>query len=176
MDWTPLVDASITAAAGMITVCAPIATAYVASHLRNKQLAALTAGAVTVGAGIAHDALTTAVAQGAPDWAAAKHLAVARGLAAAKQIADQVTAEDVTAGLSGLLAADPTVPAGVAAVATAIGAEPLIPVAGFAEAPGAPAAVSVVNDPAAIAIKTASDHHPPRVSGFDDAATRLLKG
>ena len=119
MDLAPLEAAAITAAATIISASAAVVAGYIRSHVRNVDLASALSSAATLGAGIAHDSLTSAVANGAVDWNAAKATAIASGTAAAQRLAAGVTAESVTAALAPLLAVDPSVPAGTGSTATA---------------------------------------------------------
>ena len=119
-DFLPLEQALITAAATIVSASAVVVAAYIRSHVRNVEMAAGLDRAVMVGAGVAHDALTSAVAAGGKiDWNAAKAAAIASGTEAAQEIASGVTAEHVTAALAPLLAVDPSVPAGTGSTATA---------------------------------------------------------
>lgn len=119
MDMLPLEQAVITAAAAIVSACGVVVASYIRAHVKNSAAQSALAEAVALGAGIAHDALTTAVSRGTPDWAAAKAVAIQQGTAAAQKVAAQVTSQIVTAALAPLLAVDPSAPAGLAATATA---------------------------------------------------------
>ena len=119
MDWTPVTQAAITAAATIVSAAGLVIAAYIRTYVKNEALAAILIKAEKVGAGVAHDSLITAVAKGAPDWGAAKRVAVAEGTAAAQSLVASVTTDGVLAALAPLLAVDPSVPAGTASTATA---------------------------------------------------------
>ena len=120
MDWSPIEQAAITAAAGIISASGVVIATYVAAHVHNAKVAALLTRAIQLGAGVAHDALTTAIAKGGtPDWVAAKQAAIAEGTDAARSLVSSVNADDVRAALASLLAPDPSVPAGPAPSASA---------------------------------------------------------
>jgi hypothetical protein len=113
IDWTPIVNSAIVAAAGIISASGMVAAAYIRSRVKNQNVADALVRAETMGAGIAHDALTSAVSKGAPDWAAAKQVAISEGVAGVKrELATDITPTAVAAALAPLLAADPSVPAG----------------------------------------------------------------
>lgn len=139
MDWTPLENAAVLGAAGIVSACGVVAASYVRAHVKNVALRAAAADAATLGAGIAYDSLSSAVSQGkAPDWNAAKQTAIAEGTAAAaKEFATDLSPVAVASALSSLLAKDPTVPAGNASTAVATAAA-----GGAATATAAPKAVS----------------------------------
>ena len=121
MDWNPIVEAAVSGAALVISASAAVAANYIRSHVKNVEIASAVVRAETMAAGIAHDALTTAVSNGAPDWAAAKRVAIAEGVAGVqRELATDVTPLAVAAALAPMLAADPTVPAGPASSATAV--------------------------------------------------------
>ena len=61
MDWNPIVEAVIGLAATSITVCTPVATAYLATHIKNAALAR----AAQAGAGVAYNGSATASASAA---------------------------------------------------------------------------------------------------------------
>jgi hypothetical protein len=120
MDWTPLEEAFVGAAATIITASAAVAAAYIRSSVKDKAIAEALVRTETMAAGIAHDSLTTAMANGAPDWAAAKQIAIEEGVAGVKQeLAQDITPLAVAAALAPLLAVDPSVPAGTTPTATA---------------------------------------------------------
>ena len=150
MDWTPIEQAAITAAAAILAASGAVVAAYIRSHVKDQAAAAALTRAEQIGAGIAHDALTTAVANGAPDWAAAKRVAIQEGTAVAQQELASVTPVGIAAGLAGLLAMDPSAPAGPASSATAtasLGGS----AAAIAEPAGAGIPVSAVGDAPPIA-------------------------
>ena len=121
MDWTPLEQAAVTAAATVITLATPLVAAWTAVHIRNQKVAALVLKAEALAAGVAHDSLTSAVARPGPlDWNAAKETAKIEGLAAAQaELGVIPSLAAVSAGLAVLLAPDASAPAGNAATATA---------------------------------------------------------
>lgn len=121
MDWTPIENAAVLAAAGIVSACGVVAASYIRSHVKNVQLRADLADAATLGAGVAYDALTSAVAKGhAPDWSAAKQVAITEGTAAAnKELSTDISPVQVASALANLLAKDPSVPAGSASTTVA---------------------------------------------------------
>ena len=91
VDWTPVEQAAISAAALIISASAAVAAAYIRSHVKGQATAAVEMKAVTVGAGIAAASLQAAVAKGAPDWTAARDTALAEGTAATRDVMETVT-------------------------------------------------------------------------------------
>ena len=121
MDWTPIEIAFIGAAATVISASAAVAAGYIRAHVRNQEAAAVIVRTETMAAGIAHDALTTAVANGVLDWAAAKQVAIREGIVGVqRELAMDVTPLAVAAALAPMLAANPSVPSGNASVAAAV--------------------------------------------------------
>jgi hypothetical protein len=109
-------------AATAITVCTPMAVAYIRAHTKS----ALLASAAQAGAGVAYSALVAATAKGGTvDWHAAQTSAIANGVAAAEQLVKQSVSPEMVAGaLGSLLAADPSVSATGSMVAPAAPAAP----------------------------------------------------
>lgn len=123
MNWTFIETAFIGTAATITSASAAVAAGYIRSHVRNQEAAAVIIRAETMAAGIVHDALTTAVANGVPDWTAAKQVAIREAVAGVqRELTMDVTPLAVAAGLAPVLAANPPVPPLNALAATAVSA------------------------------------------------------
>jgi hypothetical protein len=136
MDYSSLDQAAITLAATAITLGTPFLVAYARQHFKD----AFVANAIQAGGGVAYSSLVAAHANGAaPNWDAARQVAIADGVLAAETLAAQaVPAAAVAGALGGLLAADPTVSATGASLATAPS-----PPGGTAAAIAKPAAATI---------------------------------
>lgn len=120
IDWTPVAQAAVTALATILPPVVAIGAAWLQAHNHR-----VLADAVQTGGGVAYDTLVAATRDGSMDWQAARAAAVEDGMHAVKQIVRNpgdvaALATKVTGSLGRLLAADPSVPAGGASVATAV--------------------------------------------------------